>query len=146
MKKGFTLIELLIVMVVVAVLVTITAPKYKVAMEKGRGLEGIHNAQAISDALNAFYVKDGNMYYEERLQSAIDAAGQTKSKYFSCGIRDGNNNYQNVLCERATGRYSIEFTNKDGEITGRTCYGDERYCKALGAVNLTGTTGVWSFD
>jgi prepilin-type N-terminal cleavage/methylation domain-containing protein len=41
MKKGFTLIELLIVMVVVAVLVTVTAPKYKVAMEKGRGLEGI---------------------------------------------------------------------------------------------------------
>lgn len=146
MKKGFTLIELLIVMVVVAVLVTITAPKYKVAMEKGRGLEGIHNAQAISDALNAFYVKDGNMYYEERMQSAMDAAGQTKSKYFSCGIREGNNDYQNVLCERLTGRYSIEFQNIDGEIAGRACYGDERYCKALGAVNLTGTTGIWSFD
>ncbi|MBQ7908998.1 MAG: prepilin-type N-terminal cleavage/methylation domain-containing protein [Elusimicrobiaceae bacterium] len=144
MKKGFTLIELLIVMVVVAVLVTLAASKYKIAMEKGRGLEGIHNAQAISDALNAFYIQDGNTYHSNRLQSAIDAAGVTKDRHFTCTIRGGQIDFQDVICERITGRYTIWVFNKEGETTSVGCSGDERYCKALGATKLT-DTNLWSF-
>ncbi len=144
MKKGFTLVELLIVMVVVAVMVTLAVPKYKVAMEKGRGLEGLHNAAAISDALNAFYIQDGNTYHSNRLQSAVDAAGTTQSKHFVCSIREGQVDYQHVMCERTTGKYVIWFMNEDGEITNRECSGDEKYCKALGATKPSGTN-IWSF-
>ena len=56
MKKGFTLIELLIVMVIVGVLVTVSLPKYRASMERGRATEGINNVRAISDAVNAKYV------------------------------------------------------------------------------------------
>ncbi|MBR3604026.1 MAG: type II secretion system protein [Elusimicrobiaceae bacterium] len=148
MKKGFTLVELLIVMVVVSVLATLAVSKYKVAMEKGRGLEGLHNAAAISDALNAFYIQDGNVYNWERVPWALDAAATTKSKYFSCEIRDGNTNFQDVLCERTTGAYNLYFTNEEGETTKKICTGTQKYCKALGAIQSvkleSGETG-WSF-
>ena len=62
MKKGFTLIELLIVMVVVTILVTVALPAYKTSMEKGRATEGIANAAAVSEAMNAFYIRNGNSY------------------------------------------------------------------------------------
>ena len=50
MKRGFTLIELLIVMVVVSILVTVALPAYKTSMEKGRALEAMANAAAVSEA------------------------------------------------------------------------------------------------
>lgn len=146
MKKGFTLVELLIVMVVVSVLATLAVSKYKVAMEKGRGLEGLHNAAAISDALNAFYIKDGNVYNSERVSWAMDAAATTKSKYFSCEIIEGS---QDVLCKRTTDAYNLYFTNEEGETTKKICAGTQKYCKALGAIQSvemegSGETG-WSF-
>lgn len=146
MKKGFTLVELLIVMVVVAVMVTLAVPKYKVAMEKGRSLEGLHNAAAISDALNAFYIQDGNTYHSNRLQSAVDAAGTTQSKHFVCST-SATSSTATVLCKRMSGSnivYTIGFTNTSGEINSRICSGHDKYCKALGATQA-GNSGEWSF-
>ena len=95
MKKGFTLIELLVVMVVVTVLVTVALPKYKVAMEKGRGLEGFRNAAALSDGLNAFYVRQGNTYSDaysavNAWDFAVDISGITDSKFFNCSLSSGS--------------------------------------------------------
>ena len=49
-------------MVVVTILVTVALPAYKTSMEKGRATEGIANAAAVSEAMNAFYIRNGNSY------------------------------------------------------------------------------------
>lgn len=141
MKKGFTLVELLIVMVVVTILATLVVPKYKIAMERGRGLEGLHNAQAISDALNAFYIQDGNVYHTARRALALNASGATNGKYFNCTIAE---NTEEVTCARTSGSYQIVFSNIAGETGGKRCAGEEKYCRALGAT-LPGNSGEWSF-
>ena len=144
MKKGFTLVELLIVMVVVTILATLAVPKYKIAMERGRGLEGLHNAQAISDALNAFYIQDGNVYHAARHTLALNASGATNGKYFDCTIAA---NTEEVTCERNNSSYpyKIVFSNSEGATTGKSCVENSgKYCRALGAT-LPGNSGEWSF-
>ena len=130
-KNGFTLVELLIVMVIVAVLIVIALPQYKVAMEKGRAMEGVHNAQAMSDAANVAYIKNYNAYPE-----TIDAnlyAG-TQSKFFTVSATkksDSELEVQAVRKDLGTNSYTISFTNQNGEVTSRSCSGNTRYCKAI---------------
>ena len=86
MKKGFTLIELLIVMVIVGVLVTVSLPKYRASMERGRATEGINNVRAISDAVNAKYVMNENSYSLAGLTDSngnVTGVDMTKSVNFS---------------------------------------------------------------
>ena len=144
MKKGFTLIELLIVMVVVSLLVTIAVPAYKTSMEKGRGLEGIANAQAVTDAINTFYIKNGNNYGSglEALKEFVlgtfedgGAAGITQSKYFEAPDIGGGSSTVNVVLARSTGAYTLTYTSSNGMLTSRRCTGNTRYCKALGFTN-----------
>lgn len=71
-KKGFTLVELLIVMVIIGTLVTIALPKYQTALERGRALEGIRNAQYAAEYANAKHM-------------ACEAAGQSESE---CGYNN----------------------------------------------------------
>ena len=156
MKKGFTLIELLVVMVVVGILVTIGLPKYRVAIEKGRGLEGFSNAGAISDALNAYYIRNYNSYAQNTQfsgRSAVDFAGmtaeQTKNKFFNASVAVNGDTATVTLARKAedvaTGRgYSIIFVNTGGEVSERYCTGYDKYCKALGATTVR-SSGGWSF-
>ena len=145
MKKGFTLIELLIVMVVVTILVTVALPAYKTSMEKGRATEGIANAAAVSEAMNAFYIRNGNSYgTDESLKTFVlgniadgGVAGITQSKNFDdSDISFFNRNRVNVTMFRKTGAYSITYTSEYGRVTSRTCSGStpagRKYCKAIG--------------
>ena len=149
MKKGFTLIELLVVMVVVTILVTVALPKYKVALEKSRGMEGFHNAAALSDALNTFYVRQGNTYNDSASAVALwdfakDLSGVTSGKFFTCSLSaGGSDTSQEVVCTRSTGTYKIIFNNSYGETASRTCTGNKKYCNALGATLSSGTG--WKF-
>ncbi|MBO4675378.1 MAG: prepilin-type N-terminal cleavage/methylation domain-containing protein [Elusimicrobiaceae bacterium] len=59
MKKGFTLIELLIVVVLVGVLMAIAAPKFYVALERGRSAEGLNYIHQVATDLNAYYIAHG---------------------------------------------------------------------------------------
>lgn len=141
MKKGFTLIELLIVMVIVSLLVTVGLPAYKTSMEKGRGLEGMANAQAVTDAVNTYYVKNGNSYGTDintlkafalgDLENG-GAAGTTQSKYFNEPTISGTSVTVTVTIARSTGAYTLTYTSSNGMLTSRTCTGNTRYCKALG--------------
>lgn len=144
MKKGFTLIELLIVMVVVSLLVTIAVPAYKTSMEKGRGLEGIANAQAVTDAINTFYVKNGNSYGSDLTALTEFALGSdeeegtsgiTKNKYFAEPVIEGDSAAVKVVLARSTGSYTLTYTSSNGMLTSRSCTGNSRYCKALGFTN-----------
>ena len=150
MKKGFTLIELLIVMVVVTILVTVALPAYKTSMEKGRATEGIANAAAVSEAMNAFYIRNGNSYGNESslktfvLGNATDGgvAGITQRKdeerkiFSDPSISFSNTNEVSVTISRKTGAYSITYTSEYGRVTSRTCSGStpagRKYCKAIG--------------
>ncbi len=150
-RKGFTLLELLIVMVIVGVLVTMALPKYQTAIEKGRGMEAIQNAAALSEAANVYYVKNNNSYGDPsygRTGSVFmqDVANTTStSKYFTPSYTWTASQVSVTLARSGISRsYSIVFVNKDGEVEERYCSGDERYCKALGA-STARSGGGWNF-
>ncbi len=145
MKKGFTLIELLIVMVVVTILVTVALPAYKTSMEKGRALEGIANAAAISDAMNAYYIRNGNDYGSSasnlREYSIGDGdsggvAGVTQNKNFTISSFSAGKDSASVGLRRTTGAYTIVFSSSKGQVVRRSCTGHteagRKYCKAIG--------------
>ena len=154
MKKGFTLIELLVVMVIVGILITIGMPKYKTAMERGRGLEGIANAGAISDAANAYYLQNYNTYGSSAdLTGYINRVSEAAaSKFFQNPQIALSGNTVTVTLQRTNineKTYKIVFVNQDGNTTQRYCVcvrgtGCERYCKALGA-NTPRSGGGWLF-
>lgn len=75
MNKGFTLIELLIVMVIIATLVAVALPKYRVTMERSRAMEAVANVKALAEYANARYIID-NTY------STSISADTIPSKYF----------------------------------------------------------------
>lgn len=130
-KKGFTLIELLIVMVIVAVMITVALPQYKVAMEKGRAMEGLHNVQAMSEAANVAYIKNYNAY-PDTIDSNLYAG--TQSKFFDISVNKKSASELEVKAIRkdlGTNSYTITFTNQNGEVTSRSCSGNTRYCKAI---------------
>ena len=135
MKKGFTLIELLIVMVIVGVLVTISLPKYRASMERGRAMEGINNVRAISDAVNAKYVMNGNSYSLSGLvnaSGAVTGVDMTKSVNFSTPTMKLSGGTVTVTTTR-TGSYTLTATNQNGELVSITCSGaDSDTCLNIG--------------
>ena len=154
--KGFTLVELLIVVVIIGVLVTVALPKYKVALEKGRATEGVANAHAVSEAVNAYYIQNYNSYgttaqlctyalgNADCTEGSRGNANITNNKFFTYpDISLSNNGVATVTVSRrltGTKRYTVTITNQDGVITNVTCTGYQPYCNILGLTG-PGTTG-----
>ena len=134
MKKGFTLIELLIVMVIVGVLVTVSLPKYRASMERGRATEGINNVRAISDAVNAKYVMNENSYSLAGLTDSngnVTGVDMTKSVNFSSPKMTLSSGTVTVTTTR-TGSYTLTATNQNGELISIECTGDAETCQNIG--------------
>ncbi len=134
MKKGFTLIELLIVMVIVGVLVTVSLPKYRASMERGRAMEGINNVRAISDAANAKYVMNENSYSLAGLTDSngnVTGVDMTKSVNFSTPKMTLSDSKVTVTTTR-TGSYTLTATNQNGELISIECTGDAETCQNIG--------------
>lgn len=72
-RRGFTLVELLIVIVVIAILATITAIGVTKYLEDGRDSKRAANATAITEALEKYYDEHG----EYPSCAALTAAGAT---------------------------------------------------------------------
>ena len=160
MKKGFTLMELLIVMVIVTIFVTIALPKYKAAMERGRGMEAIANAQAVSDAINTYYIvhENSNGNKSSLCQYALGsnncqtldngAAALARNTFFDLpdisveGDKITVSVARNGLSEDKT--YTIFFVSQNGEVIERYCTGYQAYCNILGA-GKTRSGGGWNF-
>ena len=110
-NRGFTLIELLIVMVVVGVLVTVSLPKYRASMERGRAMEAIANLRAASDFVNAQYVMDGNTYIKNNIaddNNFFRGGDFTKSSYFGTPFwYTGTSSEVVVYTSRDTGDYEL---------------------------------------
>jgi len=149
--------ELLIVMVIVTVLVTIAVPKYKGAMERGRGLQAIASVQALSDNLNAIYVMNDNTYGSDSQLTALpgrtkELGGNTKTDLFTYTIEVKTPGTISVTGERknlGSSGYKIIFLNQNGELTYRCCTGYQPYCKLLGAskaINVQPIGECWSFQ
>ena len=134
MKKGFTLIELLIVMVIVGVLGTVSLPKYRASMERGRATEGINNVRAISDAVNAKYVMNENSYSLAGLTDSngnVTGVDMTKSVNFSTPKMTLSDSKVTVTTTR-TGSYTLTATNQNGELISIECTGDAETCQNIG--------------
>ncbi len=146
MRKGFTLVELLIVMIIVTVLVTMAFPKFKIAMERGRGLEVIATAAAISEALNTEYVRNANTYGETATVPAYATItkGEGRYSYYVTGPDLDGNVTVNVTRLLTKNPYEIAFVNRGGETVERYCTGNQAYCKALGATGPR-SVGGWNF-
>ncbi|WP_428049030.1 type IV pilin protein [Candidatus Avelusimicrobium fimicolum] len=135
MKKGFTLIELLIVMVIVGVLVTVSLPKYRASMERGRATEGINNVRAISDAVNAKYVMNENSYSLAGLTDSngnVTGVDMTKSVNFSTPKMTLSSDSKVTVTTTRTGSYTLTATNQNGELISIECTGDSETCQNIG--------------
>jgi general secretion pathway protein G len=72
MRRGFTLIELLVVMAIVAILITIAAPRYFASIDRSREAVLKENLFQIRDAIGKYHADKG--HYPESLQAL--ATGQ----------------------------------------------------------------------
>jgi general secretion pathway protein G len=68
--RGFTIIELLVVMTIVALLLTIAAPRYFQHVERSKEVALRENLRAVRDAVDKFYADRGA--YPATLQDLID--------------------------------------------------------------------------
>lgn len=68
--RGFTLIELVIVMAIVALLLTLAAPRYFKSLERSKETVLRSNLAAVRDALDKFYGDTGK--YPERLEVLVE--------------------------------------------------------------------------
>jgi prepilin-type N-terminal cleavage/methylation domain-containing protein len=143
MKKGFTLIELLIVMVVLGILVTVALPKYRASLERGRAMEGITNLRAASDALNAKYIINENVYTKTGVVNSFDefiSGNIAKSRSFSAPKSTSlDNTTADVKVVREGNQYTLTAHNEHGELKYITCTGDDELCQAIGAELVNGS-------
>jgi general secretion pathway protein G len=70
MRRGFTLIELMVVMAVVALLVTIVAPRYLTQTDRAREAVLRNNLKETRDAIDKFYTDNGR--YPQSLKELVD--------------------------------------------------------------------------
>ncbi|MFM9836304.1 MAG: type II secretion system protein [Methylophilaceae bacterium] len=70
MRRGFTLIELLVVMAVIALLLSMAAPKYFGRVSQSKEVILKHDLSEMREALDKFYGDTGQ--YPEALQDLVD--------------------------------------------------------------------------
>lgn len=132
MNKGFTLIELLIVIIIVALLVTLSMPKYKTAMEKARAQEGITNLTLAADQANGYYLSHDDKGYTGFSGNYAQGADKTKKVYFNTVAISGGGETLTLTTARTSGAYTLGIKLSGGKVADRTCTGDTRLCDAIG--------------
>ena len=138
MQKGFTLIELLIVMIIIALLVVVSVPKYKTAMEKARAQEGITNLTLAADQANGYYMMQEGSYknLDGFLRAGTDA---TKSQHFDAPKAQVlASSWATISIKSKKAGYTLAVLLTGGTVSARSCKADsgnesaQRICDAIG--------------
>lgn len=143
MKKGFTLVELLIVMVIIGTLITLALPKYQTALERGRALEGIRNAQYAAEYANAKH-----LVCEAAGQSdcgynkfALPTTDQVKNRFFTLAApiqnEDGTGTVTATRNDTDWG-YSITATISNDALSSIDCVDPQGKTGICESLDLTG--------
>jgi len=69
-RKGFTLIEMLVVMAIVALLLTLAAPRYFASLDKAKDVSLEENLKVLRVTLDRFYADKGR--YPETLEELVE--------------------------------------------------------------------------
>ena len=69
-RRGFTLIEMLVVMAIVALLLSLAAPRYFGSVDKAKDNTLMHNLIALRSTLDKFYADKG--HYPDSLDELVD--------------------------------------------------------------------------
>ena len=69
-RRGFTLIELLVVLAIVAMLLTLTVPRYFHSIDQAKETILIDNLRTTRDVIDKFYADSGR--YPETLDELVD--------------------------------------------------------------------------
>lgn len=68
--KGFTLVELLVVLAILALLLTLAAPRYFISLERAKEAALQHDLNAVRENIDKFYADKGR--YPESLEDLVE--------------------------------------------------------------------------
>jgi prepilin-type N-terminal cleavage/methylation domain-containing protein len=122
-QKGFTIVELLIVVVVIAILATITIVSFNGIQARARDTNRIENVQAIAKAIELYKVDKGQYPAISDAYSAESTCGSQTENWGHCDrwklLSDEITPYMRLdptsLSAVTTGNYSYRYTSQSGD-------------------------------
>ena len=144
---GFTLIELLVVVLIIGILTAVALPKYEIAVEKSRAVEGITLARNIALANQAYYMANGT-WAEDINDLDLEFPGEDvvtggvnskNTKNFSCRATGAEVEGYISVCRRKGPKYTYAIAYHKDNMNQAQCIGSGNYnveantkmCRAL---------------
>ncbi len=93
---GFTVVELLVVIVVIAILVTVTGLSYRAVQNNAKDESTKVNAAALSSAIDEYYAKNG-IYYWPTDAPLTNKAGTCAATSVHCVVHVDESGFQGLV-------------------------------------------------
>lgn len=123
-EKGFSLFELLIVLVIIAILASISYPIYRYALIKTHRIEAKLALMHLANSLENYYLKNNS--YRGATLSKCHSHEMTDKKFYKLSIKTDKNSYQLIASATFSDPECSRFMlNQLGE---RTSSGSSKHC------------------